>query len=167
MSKPQFHSGFTPGVCSVMCNEGETMYSVKGGCHCGNISYVAEFTKKLSEYTPRACDCTLCTGHGASYASDRNGTLKININNEDDISKYRQGSRIAEFLICKICGIMTGVCYEENGCVYGSINVRSACEHAAFGYNQIAQLEQLSDEDRIKRWKKYWFRNVLINYENR
>lgn len=45
------------------------MYKVKGGCHCGTISYVAEFPKQLHTYT-RACDCTLCKSHGAAYASD-------------------------------------------------------------------------------------------------
>jgi hypothetical protein len=61
---------------------------------------------------------------------------------------------------------LAGVCYEENGCIYGSINVRSACEYAAFGESQIAHLEQLNDEDRINRWKNYWFRNVQIKYES-
>jgi hypothetical protein len=142
------------------------MHSVQGSCHCGNISYVAEFTKELSAYKPRACDCRLCTSHGASYVSDRNGSLEITIKNECDVSKYRQGSRIADFLICKICGIMIGVCYEENGRIYGSINVRSTSEYSIFGENQTVQLSQLSDEVRINRWKKYWFVNVLINYEN-
>lgn len=141
------------------------MYSVHGGCHCGNISYVAEFTKALPTYTPRACDCKLCKSHGASYASDSNGTLVITIKNEKDVSKYRQGSQIADFLICKKCGIMTGVCYEENGCLYGSINVRSTDAYDAFSEGQVAHLEQLDDTARIDRWKKYWFSKVIIEYK--
>ncbi len=141
------------------------MYSIQGGCHCGNISYVAEFTKELATYSPRACDCNLCTSHAASYVSDRNGSLKIFIKKESDVSRYRQGSRIADFLICKNCGVMIGVCYEENGCVYGSINIRSTGASVVFSESRIAQLAILSDEERINRWKKYWFANVQITHE--
>lgn len=138
------------------------MPRVQGGCHCGNISYVAEFTNELDTYKPRLCDCKLCTSHGASYASDRNGKLAISIRNDSDVSRYRQGSKIADFLICKICGIMIGVYYEEDGSVYGSINTRSANEFSAFGEGQVAHLAQLSDEDRINRWKQYWFADVVF-----
>jgi hypothetical protein len=141
------------------------MHIVKGGCHCGNISYVAEFPKELHTYTPRACDCKLCKHHGAAYTSDKNGRLLIKIKNETEVSRYRQGSRIADFIICKNCGIMTGVCYEESGCVYGSINIRSSDEYGLFSDGQEMQLTQLSDDDRIKRWKDKWFSGVVIEYE--
>ena len=141
------------------------MNIIQGGCHCGNISYVAEFPKQLSVYNPRACDCKFCSSHAAAYASDRRGSLRIKIINDLEVSKYRQGSRIADFLICKKCGIMTGVCYEESGRIYGSINIRSTSEYDAFGDSQSLHLTQSSDEARIKRWKDNWFSNVLIEYE--
>jgi hypothetical protein len=142
------------------------MYSVKGGCHCGNISYVAEFPKELNTYIPRACDCGLCKSHGAVYVSDKNGTLVIKIENETLVSRYRQGSQIADFLICKNCGIMTGVCYEEAGLIYGSINILSSDKYDLFGDDQAMHLTQLSDEARIKRWKNYWFPGVNIEYKD-
>jgi len=108
------------------------MHIIRGGCHCGNISYTAEMPHEASTYNPRACDCRLCTSHGESYASDKSGTLTIKVKNKEELNMYRQGSRIADFLICKICGVMTGVCYEEKGCIYGSINIRSACEYRSF-----------------------------------
>ena len=142
------------------------MYVVQGGCHCGNISYVAEFYEEPTGYVPRACNCKFCTSHGGSYASDRNGTLSIKIKNEGEVSKYRQGSRIADFIICRTCGIMTGVCYEENGHIYGSINVRSANEFKLFGESQEANLVGLSEEVRVKHWKNFWFSRVQIEYES-
>lgn len=138
---------------------------IQGGCHCGNISYVAEFSNELSSYTSRACDCNLCSSHGAKYTADINGTLSIKIKKNNDVSKYRQGSRIAEFLICKICGVMIGVCYEEEGSIYGAINIRSTEEYRAFTKSNPAHLTQLTDEERINRWKKLWFSNVKVEYE--
>lgn len=146
-------------------SEEKTMYKVLGGCHCGNISYVAEMSNELSSYKPRACDCKLCSSHGASYASDSKGSLTIKIKNKAEVSKYRQGSRIADFLICKNCGVMTNVIYEEEGCIFGSINTRSANEFEKFADAHIAHLTQLDDKERIKRWKEIWFSNVKVEHE--
>ncbi len=59
---------------------------------------------------------------------------------------------------------MTNACYEESGRLYGVINVRSADDYTAFGESRIAHLVELSDEERIDRWKKYWFPDVRIEY---
>ena len=141
------------------------MHIIQGGCHCGNISYVAEFPNDPSLYTPRACNCKLCSSHGAAYTADNNGSLSIKLKDKNNINKYRQGSRIAEFLICKLCGVMIGVCYEENATIYGAINIRSSQNYCEFGKSHSAHLTQLTDEERIMRWKKLWFPNVKIEYE--
>ncbi|MES9821944.1 MAG: hypothetical protein ABW161_15825 [Candidatus Thiodiazotropha sp.] len=142
------------------------MKKVLGGCHCGNITFEAEMTKEPSAYNPRSCDCKLFTNHGASYASDNGGTLKIRIKNNSEVSKYRQGSKIADFLICKNCGVMTNVIYEEENVVFGSINVRATVNYKSFGEGQVTHLTQLSDEERIERWKNIWFPDVNFEYEN-
>jgi hypothetical protein len=105
------------------------MHTIKGGCHCGSISYSAEIPNAPSKYSPRECNCKYCSSHGASYVSDKKGKLTISIKDSHEISKYRQGSRIADFLVCRTCGVMTSVCYEENGQIYASINIRSANEY--------------------------------------
>lgn len=142
------------------------MRKVIGGCHCGNISYVAGISNEPSMYKPRACDCDFCTSHGAAYISDENGSLKITVKNQSELGRYKQGSRIAEFLICKNCGILIGVCYEENGCIYGSINFRSLGAGYNFGLIETISPEQLNDEKRIVRWKNIWYSNVKIEHEN-
>lgn len=137
------------------------MHIIEGGCHCGNIAYRAELPEALSTYVPRACDCRLCTSHGAAYVSDRAGALAISINVEGDVSRYRQGSRIADFLICRKCGVLVAVCYEDGGRRYGSINVRSA-PMSDFGEIQTVTLTHMTDEERIRRWKTLWFADVRI-----
>ena len=142
------------------------MYKAIGGCHCGNISYVIEMPNDTSSYKPRVCDCHFCTIHGASYVSDKNGTLEIKIKNETELSKYRQGSRIADFLICKNCGVMVGVCYEEQGCIYGSVNTKAIQGSSKFGESQVISPKKLTDIERVNRWKDAWFSNVKIEHEN-
>jgi hypothetical protein len=142
------------------------MYKVIGGCHCGNLSYVAELPMAPATYTPRACDCDFCVSHGASYASDSKGRLTIRVKSDSKVSKYRMGSRMADFLICKNCGVLTNVCYEENGTLYGSINVRSTKDFASFGDAHLAHLVGLNDQQRVDRWKQYWFPDVTILSES-
>ncbi len=142
------------------------MHKITGGCYCGNISYEAEMPDAPSFYKPRSCSCRFCTSHGAAYASDSRGTLTIRIKSANEVNKYRLGSQIADFLICMNCGVLTNVCYEEDGYLYGSINIRSAKDSASFGEGHKAHLAELSDDERIERWKKYWFPNVKIGYES-
>ena len=141
------------------------MYMITGGCHCGNNSYLAEFTIDPAEYIARLCDCNFCSSHGAAYASDSKGKLVINIKKQSEISKYRQGSRLVDFIICKTCGVLTNVVYKGNNNIYASINIRTADEYSAFGKGKVAHLAQLTDEERIKRWESAWFHNVELKCE--
>lgn len=137
---------------------------VEGACHCGNISFVAEMPNILNTYQPRACNCQLCKAHGAAYVSDRQGKLQINIKDQAAVSRYRQGSQIADFLICKNCGVLTNVCYEEGGNIYASINASATRCSDDFAANQVIKLTQLTDEERIRRWKQVWFSNIRVEY---
>lgn len=140
----------------------EAMYQTLGGCHCKNITFEIKSSKKFDAYEPRACDCEFCSKHSASYISDPKGTLKIVINNEKDLKKYKVGSGVADFLICNNCGVFVSVCYEEQDCIYGSINSKTVDRKIKFGNEVIISPEQLSDSVKIKRWKDIWFSNVQI-----
>ena len=88
-------------------------YENTGGCHCGNITLKIKFSSELNSYTPRTCVCNFCLKHGASYVSDKNGKLTIFVKQESELSKYKHGHKIADFLVCKICGVLIGVCYQD------------------------------------------------------
>lgn len=80
------------------------MHVLNGSCHCGNVTIELSLTGAPEHYAPRACDCDLCTKHGASYLSDPNGLLIISVAEQDHLQTYRQGSKIADMLICRTCG---------------------------------------------------------------
>jgi hypothetical protein len=133
-----------------------------GSCFCGNIGIELELTKETSQYNPRECDCDFCQKHGATYISENNGNLKIRINEKEKISRFKQGSNLAEFLICKNCGILAAGIYKEQNIIYAAINVRSLKNKKEFGQSVIVSPENLSGDDKIQRWKKIWFKNVEI-----
>ncbi len=135
-----------------------------GGCHCGNIALEMEITGKPDSYNPRACDCDFCRKHAASYVSDPHGKLVILVKNEANLGKYRQGSEIASCLICKICGVLVGVCYEEHGHLYATVNSKAIGNGADFGEETIVSPKTLNDQEKIQRWKNVWFADVGIKW---
>lgn len=60
---------------------------------------------------------------------------------------------------------MTNVIYEESGKLYASINARATDQFEEFGDPQRMQLAELTDEERVNRWKDIWFSDVNIEIE--
>ncbi|WP_410211775.1 hypothetical protein [Aquirhabdus sp.] len=139
---------------------GTKSYVYAGGCHCSNIKLTVELSKALNAYKPRACDCDFCMTHGASYLSDPHGKLVITIKDEDALSRYRQGDAIADFLICKICGVVAGVSFKSEAGHYATINVKALSDRADCLPEISVSPKRLSTEDKIERWKKAWFSDV-------
>jgi len=139
-----------------------TIHKYSGGCHCGNITFEMEVAGKPASYNPRACDCDFCLKHAASYVSDPGGKLIIMVENEANLSRYRQGSGIADFLVCKICGALVGVCHGEHERLYAAINSKTVENAADFGPETAVSPKTLNNQDRVQRWKNSWFSNVSI-----
>jgi ribosomal-protein-alanine N-acetyltransferase len=138
------------------------MPEVGGGCYCGNIRLVVAFSRELSAYHPRACDCDFCQKHGALYVSDPQGELTIQIHEPHCVSHFRQGSNTAEMLLCRTCGVLVGAVYREPDQVFGTVNAQALDCRAAFGPAQIASPKSLSADQKVTRWRDLWFRNVVF-----
>jgi hypothetical protein len=140
------------------------MYSLSGGCHCGNAQVRLELTREPASYRPRACDCDFCRKHGAAYLSDPRGTLAIRVRDASNMRAYRQGSSLAECLVCKNCGVMVGVIYRSDDRVIGAVNVKAIEGGTDFAAEQPVSPKALSGEEKIARWQDIWFPNVNIAF---
>lgn len=138
-----------------------------GGCHCSNIQFEMDLTREANTYTPRACDCDFCLKHGASYLSDSEGKLVITIKDERDVNKYQQGNKIADFLICRNCGVLVGVTSEIHGKLYATINSKAITHHAEFGAEKSASPKNLDAQTKTERWEDIWFANTTIRIMNK
>lgn len=133
-----------------------------GGCYCGNIRFEFTLTRLPGDYNPRACDCDFCTKHSAAYLSDPAGSLSVRIADAGQVSRYRQGSGQAQFLVCARCGVLTGVFLEAAGRVYGAVNARAVEGGVKFGPEQTVSPKKLSPGDKLERWQGVWFPDVSI-----
>lgn len=138
------------------------MYRVNGGCHCGNVQLDLELTREPATYRPRACDCDFCRKHGAAYLSDPQGALSIRVRDASDTVNYRQGSGLAECLLCKKCGVMVAVIYRGDDRIIGAVNVKAIDGLTNFASEVPVSPKVLSAEEKIARWQDIWFPNVAI-----
>jgi hypothetical protein len=53
----------------------------------------------------RTCGCSFCSRHRPRYTSDPGGHVTIRVASEASVSRYRFGLRLADFLICRTCGV--------------------------------------------------------------
>lgn len=139
-----------------------TSHSYAGGCHCGNIAVEIELTKAAGAYRPRACDCDYCVRHAAAYLSDPRGRLTIRVQRESDLGRYRQGDGLADFLVCRTCGVLVGATYADPSGRYAVVNCRAVAGLSGLGPETPVSPKTLSAEAKTERWKKIWFSDVTL-----
>ncbi|MFL5256157.1 MAG: hypothetical protein ACJ8AI_25330 [Rhodopila sp.] len=132
-----------------------------GGCHCGNIRVRMRLTKPASEMPVRSCACTFCRSHGTRTVSDPVGQADLWAD-WNEVGKYRFGSRTADYLLCRNCGVYIGaVCETKAGrrCV---INTRCLQDRVAFAQQAAhPDYDQESVEDRLARRAQNWMPATL------
>jgi len=138
------------------------MHRIHGQCHCGNITVEVGLPKPPQSYSPRVCDCDFCRKHGAAYLSDIDGSLNFTITGQTQAAPYRQGSGVAEFIICRQCGVLVGAFHVDGSRTLGVVNVRALDGVGAFGQAQPISPKTLTAAQKIERWRTLWFPRVGI-----
>ncbi len=138
------------------------MHELSGGCRCANVSVRVELGLPPAHCHPRVCDCDFCVGFGSAYLSDPEGSLTIHIKDASKIEQVRQGNKIAEFLLCRACGVLVAALYEESGRSFGVVNARVLGDRETFGAEVPVSPKQLGTEERTARWKRLWFSRVSV-----
>ncbi|WP_262690874.1 GFA family protein [Kordiimonas aestuarii] len=138
------------------------MQRLEGGCYCGNISVRLDTEKAPDLLTPRACDCDFCTGHGASWVSDPDAHLEIEIQNEAAINLFEQGSKSARFWLCQRCGVLTCVTCDVDGERRAAVNVRALSDRSSFPPPTSVSPKALSADEKKARWSDVWIKGVTV-----
>ena len=144
----------------------KAIHEISGRCHCGNIDYTFLSPLLKTELPIRTCDCSFCVKQGACYISHPKGRLQVQIKDRSQVKAYRFGTESADAMVCSICGVYPFITTELDGQTYAVLNANSInglhIDHAAIP--PALQLENLSVEERIERWKKGWIGQVEINF---
>lgn len=135
--------------------------TLHGSCHCGGLNARLTVTLPLSEIQPRACDCSFCCKHGASWVTDPAGQLRIEAQ-EPQLRSYRQGSGSARFLVCGDCGVLVAVVLEHQTATYGAVNAGCLDGAPALGVAVPVSPRLLGPSEKVERWQQVWVPNVEL-----
>jgi hypothetical protein len=93
-------------------------------------------TLKLSQAADqvrlRACGCNFCRAHNTRTTSDPDGFVEISATDWSLVEPYRFGSRTADFLICRRCGVYIGAVCDTTAGMRAVINVNCLESRADF-----------------------------------
>jgi hypothetical protein len=104
----------------------------EGGCHCGNLRLTLRLSRSPEDIQLRACGCSFCRAHATRTASDPDGAAEIWAEDWDFVEPYRFGSRTADYLVCRRCGVYIGaVCATAAG-TWAVINTNSLVRRELF-----------------------------------
>jgi hypothetical protein len=139
----------------------DDLVRIDGGCHCGNIRF-AFFRPPWEGTLPaRACGCSFCRKHNGAYTSHPQGRIEITIADPDRLERYRFGTRTADFLICRSCGVVPIVTSEIDGHLYAVVSVH-AFEGIDPGTIEVGPVDFDGEGtgDRLQRRTQSWIGEV-------
>ena len=139
-----------------------TSQSLHGSCHCGRLQLDFRSALAASVLQPRACDCSFCRKHGAAWVSDPDGELCITELDADALGEYRQGAELARFLLCRNCGVLVAVMFEQEAVRYAAVNAGCLDPGAILGATAPVSPQRLAPEEKTARWKKLWMTRVEL-----
>ena len=133
-----------------------------GGCHCGTISVQLRLSRQPDQMPLRSCACAFCRAHGTRTLSDRDGLAEVTASDWSHVERYRFGSRTADYLVCRRCGVYVGAfCATASG-LRAVINVNCLADRAAFTQAPAApDYDGEAPEARLERRAQNWMPAAL------
>ena len=103
-----------------------------GSCHCGTIQVRLRLSKMPEECALRACSCSFCRAHNTRMVADLGGEVEISAKDWSQVAAYRFGSRTADFLLCRQCGVFIAALCETSSGLRAVVNANCLAERARF-----------------------------------
>src|SRR5262245_31401797 len=124
-------------------------HTYRGACHCGNIEVALNSDHSPSELGVRADNCSFCVKHRAVFTSDPTGELAIAVRDPTAVNRYQFGTRTADFMICRTCGVF--VVAMMTAPPAGVVNVNALDARADFLQNEL-KIASFDGESVEERW---------------
>ncbi|MGA7439266.1 MAG: hypothetical protein WBW32_14190 [Luteibacter sp.] len=134
---------------------------IHGACHCGNIVFDLDWPADIP-VTPRACGCTFCQKHGATWTAHADASLRVRVADGRSMTRHRFGTETADFLICTKCGVATVCTSEITGHVYAVVNTRAFEGHGLLADPVAVDFDGEEESARLGRRTRNWIGSVSI-----
>jgi hypothetical protein len=113
-----------------------------GGCHCGNIHVRLQLSQRPEHSPLRACACSFCRAHHTRTVSDADGLFELWADDWSLVEPYRFGSRTADYIVCRRCGVYIAAVCETPAGTRAVVNTNCLADRASF-----TQIPAVSDYD--------------------
>jgi hypothetical protein len=130
---------------------------IDSSCHCGNIRVALDWPAAAPTIAARACGCSFCTKHGGVWTSHPQARFDLAIADEGRVTRYRFGSKTADFHVCLTCGVVPIVTCTIEGTRYAVFNVNTfnGVDRAQITAS-AADFEGEATGDRLARRRRNW-----------
>jgi hypothetical protein len=100
---------------------------------------------------------------GGSYTSHRDAHLHAVLSEPEFVSRYRFGTRTAEFYVCSRCGAVPFVTSLIDDRLYAVVNVNTfvGVDRSSFS-ESVTDFDGESVDGRLERRAKSWIPNVSV-----
>jgi hypothetical protein len=130
---------------------------IHGSCHCGNIRVIFDWPNSGPAIPVRACGCGLCTKHRAAWTSHPDGRFYLRVADHSRVTRYRFGTKTADFHVCVTCGVIPIVTCVIEGIRYAVFNVNT---FEGMDRSQLVEtatnFEGETTESRLARRRRNW-----------
>lgn len=97
----------------------------EGRCHCQNLHWKFHTEKPARDWLVRSCQCSFCRAHGARCTSDPDGAVDFSVQDESALLRYQFSLSVAQFLVCKNCGVYIGAIMTQPTASFTTINLNT------------------------------------------
>ena len=145
------------------------MRTFNGQCHCGRIAYSLEWPETAGLLPARRCDCTYCRRIDGAWTSHPDAKLLIHVTDESVVSRYRFGTKTADFIFCNGCGITLFAVCELEGSLRAVVNVHTIRTETGRGEVQADRFDWQDSSfegeelpQRLQRRGERWIGEVMF-----
>jgi hypothetical protein len=134
-----------------------------GGCHCGNLTLRLWLSKRPQDSGLRACACSFCRSHSTRTVADVEGRAELRAADWSLVEPYRFGSRTADYMVCRRCGVYVAAVCETTSGTRAVVNVNCLPDRAAFTSEPVvSEYDGETAETRLSRRAVNWMPIVVV-----
>jgi hypothetical protein len=128
-----------------------------GGCHCGNIHVRLRLSKSPQQTPLRACACSFCRAHMTRTVADIAGHFTLSAGDWSLVEPYRFGSRTADYMVCRRCGVYVAAICETVAGPRAVVNINCLTDRASFTQQPNAtNYDGETEATRLSRRATHW-----------
>ena len=129
----------------------------KAVCSCNNVKYYFSSAVLPELWPVRTCTCSFCSRRTHHvHCADPNGSVRFEFSELEKVTRYRHGTRTADFLVCVGCDAYMGaVMLTEKG-RFAVLNIEHLVDDIRYPEINSLKWEHENLEMRLARRHKNW-----------